>query len=362
MAHLQILQPQQHAQWMNVLERSFQYDFYHLPSYHLLAEQRGEGQAYLFAYMEEPYCIAVPLLLRPVGTVPGLGQCGEGWWDATSVYGYTGPVSSHVYIPESVQRDFRAALRDALQQRQIVTVFSRLHPLVLQHELIFGLGERTSIGRTVSIDLTLPIDEQRSHYRKNHKHGINKLVRMGATCLHDQNMDYLETFIDIYYETMNRVNASEFYFFDGIYFRNLISALKANMQLFVCLLDDDIICAGLFTLCNDIVQYHLGGTRNSFLKLAPMKLLFDTVRIWANEHKAHHFHLGGGVGSTEDSVFHFKAGFSKQRHAFSVWRWVLLPEMYYRLCKERNEWNNRYGLNLVSTEYFPAYRSSSILT
>jgi hypothetical protein len=362
MANLQVLQPQQHAQWMNVLERSFQYDFYHLPGYHLLAEQHGDGQAYLFVYTEEPYCIAVPLLLRSVDTVPGLEQCGEGWWDATSVYGYVGPVSSHVHIPESVKQDFRASLSDALQERQIVAIFSRFHPLIFQHKLLSRLGKCVSMGQTISIDLTLHIGEQRSHYRKNHKHGINKLVRLGVTCMHDQSMDCFEEFIDIYYETMRRVHASQYYFFSPTYFRDLMSMLKANAQLFVCLLDGNVICAGLFTLCNNIVQYHLGGTRNDFLKLAPTKLLFDTVRIWANEQKAHSFHLGGGVGSREDSLFQFKAGFSKQRHDFSVWCWVLLPEIYDRLYKEQTEWNNLNKLKPVSAQYFPAYRSQTILT
>ena len=58
-----------------------------------------------------------------------------------------------------------------------------------------------------------------------------------------------------------------------------------------------------------------------------MKLLFDAVRLWANEHDARVLHLGGGVGNRGDSLFHFKAGFSKIRHQFSVWRWVLSPHI-----------------------------------
>ena len=42
-----------------------------------------------------------------------------------------------------------------------------------------------------------------------------------------------------------------------------------------------MISGGLFTLCDGIVQYHLGGTRNTALKLSPTVLIFDTVRRWA---------------------------------------------------------------------------------
>lgn len=44
MTRLHVLRPGQHAQWLDVLAQSFQHDFYHLPSYHTLAEEQGEGQ------------------------------------------------------------------------------------------------------------------------------------------------------------------------------------------------------------------------------------------------------------------------------------------------------------------------------
>src|SRR5262245_59033752 len=102
MAAWHVLRPDQQAEWMDVLAQSFRYDFYHLPHYHALAELRGEGLAQLFVYTEGPYAIAVPLLLRPLATVPGLADLGAGWWDATSVYGYAGPIGSHPDIPAAI--------------------------------------------------------------------------------------------------------------------------------------------------------------------------------------------------------------------------------------------------------------------
>jgi hypothetical protein len=362
MADLRVLRADQDLAWLSVLRQSFQHDSYHLPSYQILAEKRGEGQGHLFVYSKGPDLIALPLLLRPLELVPGLEQIGAGWWDATSVYGYAGPVVSHTDFPASALKDFQAALREALQERRIVTVFSRLHPLIPQRGLLSGLGECKSMGQTVSIDLTLPIDVQRARYRKDHKYGINKLKRLGVTCLNDQDKSYLNEFIDIYHETMCRVNAADNYFFDRMYFERLISAPGLDVQLFICLLENEAICGGLFMLCDGIVQFHLSGTRTEFRKLAPTKLLIDTVRLWANEHKLQVFHLGGGVGSQEDSLFRFKAGFSDQRQEFAVWCWVLLPDIYDQLCQEKAQWNIRNGLKTASSEYFPAYRHPIMLT
>jgi len=357
MTELQVLKPEQHTQWMDVLAQAFQHDFHHLPQYHALAEERGEGAARLFLCREGEYFIALPLLLRPIGAVPCHARGGDEWWDATCVYGYAGPIASHPDIPASILQDLQASLREALLERHIVTVFSRLHPLITsQYELLTGLGECISIGQTVSIDLTLPIEVQRARYRKDYKRQINRLERMGAICLHDESRSHLVEFTDMYQETMSRVQAGEGYFFDHNYFERLVSWLGSTIHLFVCQLDNRIVCGGLFTLCDGIVQAHLVGTRNEYVKLSPVKLLFDKVRLWANEHKAHVFHLGGGVGAQEDALFYFKAGFSDRRHQFAIWDWVLLSDMCDQLCQEKTLWGERCGSNVVGRVYHPMYR------
>jgi len=353
---IRTLRPEQHTKWMDVLEQSFQHDFYHLPSYHALAEERGEGEAHLFLYEEGDCFIAVPLLLRSMESVPCHAHSGEGRWDATSVYGYAGPIASRRDMPASILRSFQAALRETLLERHIVTVFSRLHPLIPQWGLLAGLGDCMRMGLTVSIDLTLPTELQRARYRKNHKRDINKLHRLGVACVRDQHRKYMSEFIDIYYETMYRTGASEAYFFEPRYFEQLMAALGSGIQLFVCLLGEKVLCAGLFTLSDGIVQYHLGGTRDDFLNFSPMKMLFDTVRLWANERGARMFHLGGGVGSQEDSLLHFKAGFSDRRHEFVVWRWLLLPDIDRQLRKEKERWRGQCNPSFTDSRYFPAYR------
>lgn len=355
MAKLQALQTEQDAQWMDVLKQSSQYDFYHLPRYHALANEQGEGTARLFLYSEGDYFIAIPLLLRPVWTLPCHAELGKGWWDATSVYGYAGPIASHPDVPASVQRNFRAALREGLLERNVVTVFSRLHPLFPQREFLTTLGEYAPVGPTVSIDLNLPVDVQLSRYRENHKRDISKLRRLGATCLHDEERRYLDQFVSIYYENMCRVNATDSYFFEREYFDKLAS-MESQVHLFVCSLENEMVCGGLFLTCAGIVQYHLGGTRDEFLELSPLKLVLDTVRQWASELQAHVFHLGGGVSAREDDLFHFKAGFSEQTHEFALWRWVLLPDVHDQLYEGKVQWRKESGLDVDFSRYFPAYR------
>jgi len=358
MSGMIVLGADESTEWLSVLDRSAQYDFYHLPQYQTMTQQSEGGAPHLFAHTEGDYVVAVPLILREVGTVSGLAECGVGHRDATSAYGYMGPVSSHADVPLAIVRNFHAALEQQMRERAVIAVFSRLNPLIPQMHLLEGTGETTVVGQTISMDLTLPPALQYAAYRKNHKHGINKLKRHGVSCLHDGGWAHLSDFLDMYYETMRRVGASDEYFYDPEYFDRLPS-LEPYVHLFICHFQDQAICGGLFTLCNGIVEFHLGATRSDFVELSPSKLLFDVVRIWASEQGAHTFHLGGGTGKPMDSLFHFKAGFSDRRHDFAIWRWTPRPDVYGMLCKERARWNAANQLRALSAGFYPAYRCST---
>lgn len=352
---IRILGTEQDSEWISVVGGTLRHDFHHLPQYHRVAEHRGEGKAHLFAYREGDFTIAMPLLLRPVDA-----QEPAGWQDATSVYGYAGPVASHEALPDSVVRNFQESLSEALAGRRVVAVFSRLHPLIPQQGILAGLGECVANGTTISIDLMLSDAEQLAGYTKKCRANLRKLHNHGFVGLHDAGKRYLPEFVEIYRETMRRKAAQESYHFDEAYFRMLTRELGSASHLFVALKDDVVAAASLCTICDGIVQDHLGGTRDAFLSFSPDRLVVDTERIWAREAGARVIHLGGGVGSQEDSLFRYKSGFSGRRHMFSTFRWVLRPDVYRALSEERLRWNSTHGMEPVSDTFFPAYRCPAI--
>jgi hypothetical protein len=347
---------QQPAEWARAMDRCASHDFYHLAPYHVMAEQAGEGEARLFVYTEGEYAIALPLLLCPLDEVEQLGLAGTGWMDATSVYGFPGPVGSHRDIPAAVTANFQGALRQRLCDLRVVTAFSRLNPLLNQRQLLAD-GEVYPVGHTVAIDLTLPPDLQRSYFRRAFKRKISKLRRLGLTVVRDQDGSYFEDFFRIYHETMRRVGATRRLFFSRDYFHRLRAALGSCLDLFVCLLDGKPISAGLCIACHGILQFHLGGTLNRALQLAPMKLLVDELRLWGISQGLRVLHLGGGATTDPaDTLLHFKKGFSDRTHEFAVWRSILFPDVYQRLCEQNAQWSERHQLEPVSDDFFPAYR------
>lgn len=348
-------------EWDAIVKATGHYDFYHLHDYHRIAQARGEGIPVLLSCQQGEHLIALPLLLRPIAEIEGLEHVNL--WDATSVYGYAGPVYTPD-LPDTVITEFQTQVKRYLLKRGVIAVFSRLHPLLSQERIVRGLGEADESGLTVSIDLTLPLNEQQRQYRSNHIRNIRQLRKLGWQCMNccgpECESNLLGRFMEVYRETMDRVGANPYYYFEPDYFASLLHMRGAEVWIFAAHLDGEIGAAGLFTLCNGIVQYHLGGTKTRFLKYAPMKLVFDEVRLWATQRGAKVFHLGGGVGGKVDSLFAFKAGFSDRRHRFLVWKWILDREAYEEVCKVKRRWNERQGVAPMNANFFPEYRSPVI--
>jgi len=340
------------------MRKSVYHDFYHLPFYHVLAREVGEGEPFLFVYENEEYMIALPLLIRPIHTVAIKVSDEQSWFDATSVYGYVGPIASHADIPPAVLLDFQDSLMNTLSERRVVSLFSRLHPFCDQSIFVSGLGDLVTHGRTISIDLSVGEKDQLAQYRRNHLREIRKLKEAGVTCVEDVGFQHLDDFVNLYHETMKRVQAAPEYFYPRSYFQHLVETDEAEVLLLFCSLAEDVMSAGIFVRCEGTVEYHLGGTSRSEIKHSPMKLLLDTARHWAYEKGVKAFHLGGGVGSHEDSLFSFKKGFSGRMHFFRTWRWVVLPSVYEQLTALHGRWLADRGYPKPAEDFFPQYRST----
>jgi hypothetical protein len=157
---------------------------------------------------------------------------------------------------------------------------------------------------------------------------------------------------------MERVGAASSYRYDEGYFDHLLTELGSVLHLFVASMGTTVVAAGLYSLCCGIAQAHLGASRTEYAGISPVRLLDDTARRWATASGARVFHLGGGVGGQQDSLFQYKAGFSDRRHEFTTWEWVVDETSYDRLCRERDLRPEPEGWHEADTSFFPAYRRS----
>ncbi|HEY9708111.1 MAG TPA: GNAT family N-acetyltransferase, partial [Oculatellaceae cyanobacterium] len=298
----------------------------------------------------------LPYLLRQCNNLFKQKLIASEMFDVISPYGYPGILLNEAAAntPEFLELAINQLI-EVWRTRQVCSAFLRLHPILNGN---FNSAKAELSGETVSIDLRLSIAEIWHQTRPEHRNKINRCKRLGFEAKMVPFHQYINDFILIYRETMEREGAAQLYYFDEKYFWELSEALGDQLHLCVVEADHQISCAGLFTECCSIVQYHLGGTKNEFLKQAPSKLMFDYVRFWAKERGNEVFHIGGGVGSSKDSLYHFKAGFSKERHKFMTIRLITNESQYRELVELRAKDLNTNQDTLIKTNFFPAYRSS----
>ena len=343
-------------QWQTILDRCTTYDFYHMAAYNAMEANENGQRAAFFVYEEAESVVALPLILRPLAMIDGLRESFDGYCDATSVYGYPGPVTNQTWTNRSFFERFGHALRNQLNEMRVIAVFSRLHPII-QNDAGLCVGEIVSLGETVSINLTLPIDEQFQLFRKSHRYEIRRSRDANVVVFHDTEWKYYGDFITLYLDTMRRVNAGKHYHFAQTYFDKLQEGLGEKLHLFVVSQNGKIISAALFTLINGIVEYHLSGSSTESMNHAASKLVIDEARLWFSKQGALVLHLGGGLGSEKDNLFLFKSGFSQQRHRFKIWRYVVDSKQYDLAVKQRQKWLLSHDSQSSQDDFFPLYRS-----
>ena len=335
--------------WNGFIEQIGHFDFYYSYYYHLLSKQDHE-KSVLIAYKEADTLIALPLLLRDIE--------GTSFKDATSVYGYAGPLCKIKGERASAFNNerFKKQLQQFLNDNKIVSVFSRLHPYIdYQENILKNIGSIGSPGNVVNIDITQPIDIQRQQYNKRLKTYVNK-ARRKYTIIQANNEQQIEEFIEMYYENMRRLDATDYYFFKKRYFYQLMISSFFKVELMLCsdTETDELIGGAMFVKTGNIVQYHLSGCKTEYLHLNPIKLLIDEMRLRATDEGYTYFNLGGGLGVNEDSLFRFKASFSKDYRPAKFWKYVVNQQVYDNLVHRSIK--DVPDTETEETNFFPAYR------
>ena len=209
----------------------------------------------------------------------------------------------------------------------------------------------TYMRQTVGTDFKKFEDTFQNEFSRTARTKVRKRLRDDRFSFHiDRGFENVEDFVDIYNQTMDRHNASHFYYFNKEYFYALKDKLQKNVLTISVKFEDEIIAMGLYFLSGNVIHDHLNGTNPDFLEYSPAYLLKYASMKWGVENGYSLIHYGGGVSNTEDDpVLHFKKRFSKNTEfEFHIGKKIWNKEVYERLCESR-------GVD-VNGSFFPAYR------
>lgn len=271
------------------------------------------------------------------------------YYDIATPYGYGGPVIAEVTgSRERLAASYARAFADYCRKEHIVAEFIRFHPLLNNRDDFAPHMTTVFSRRTVATDLTVD-DPVREEFSKSARKTIRQALREPAETVIRRAPTDLGAFMRIYYDTMERQHATDFYYFPPDYFDELLRLLGDHILTVEIRSGETVMAAGLYLLSDRFIHAHLSGTRRDFLHRSPAYLLKKATAEWGHANGFERIHYGGGTSeSSSDSLLAFKKKFTREGlYDFYVGKNIYLPDVYERLTRETG---------MEQSAYFPQYR------
>lgn len=333
-------------QWDSVVRSFPQYDIYYLSGYVKGFWHHGDGEP-LLIHWEGPSARGINVVFKRSIAADHrfAGKLEEELFDFISPYGYGGWLLDGTGDFAKMMEEYDGWCR----KNRIVSEFVRFHPLLKNHEAVADFYEVIALGSTVAMDLESPETVWENMTSKN-RNMVRKAQKNGLQVYRTNDPKIYGIFKEIYELTMDKDQAADYYYFSEAYYRSMWEDLSRNAQVFYVQAEDGIVAAAAIIMgANGGLHYHLSGSRREYQGLAPTNLLLYEAACWGSENGYRSFHLGGGIGSKEDSLFAFKKAFyRKDPCGFYIGKRIVDPQAYELLMSLRSD--------LSESNFFPAYR------
>lgn len=323
-------------------------DLYFDPNYAKVYENI-DGQSRTFHFSCEYGKMQNTFILRPVKwTLEG-----KQWYDIVTPYGYGGPVILESSDTERLMTAYREAFADYCLENQIICEFIRFHLFDNVDVREHYYGQTAHMLDNVVVDTDGVYDDIWMNYEHKVRKNVKKAVANGLEICIEQNLDHLDGFLDIYYATMDRNQATDYYYFKRSYFED-IARLIPNNYTYFHVMKDGVIIATELVLCSENYAYSfLGGTNNEYYALRPNDFLKDAIVKWCNDTGRKKFILGGGYHK-DDGIYRYKRSFTKAPDVpFFVGRAIINQQAYDQMVAMRAEEPDFDK----DSAYFPLYRA-----
>lgn len=342
---LEVLGLGQSKRWDDIVKSFKDYDVYYLSGYVKSFHIHGDGDPLLF-YYEGKDCRGINVVMKRdialdihfKGTLEP-----NQFFDFSTPYGYGG----WLIEGRQTKRLFEEYEKWCIEHK-IVSEFVRFHPILKNHVYSEKSYEVVPLGETVAIDTT---DKEKiwANFNPKNRNVIRKAINSGVEIKQGFSEELFDKFISIYNGTMDKDNASQYYYFEKEFYESIRNDLKDNATIFYAELDGIVIAISIMIFANGKLSYHLSGSLKEYQGLAPSNLMLWKASEWGNEKSLKSFHLGGGVGSSEDSLLRFKKAFYRgELCRYYIGKKVFDSGLYQKLVNLR--------VLDQKTSFFPVYR------
>lgn len=324
-------------------------DIYFEKEYARLYEEIEQGKIEEFLFKNENGSIKNLFLKRKIEQKVD----GKEYFDIITPYGYGGPIILEEKNKEKLLQEYEKEFSKFCNENNIVSEFIRFHPIygnALDFRKIYEVEySRKTIGTNLR-DFQNPIQEE---FSKNARREIKQAEKKEIKVHIIEKPENLEKFKKLYYETMKRNDASEYYYFDESYFDKVIFNLKDYILLIELEYESEIIASEIYLIKGKILHAHLLGSCSKMLELNAGSLIEATAAKWGKENNFYYIHHGGGrTSDPEDSLFKYKKKFGKNTEFdFYIGKKIWNENIYKKLVEKKYLTEEERESN-----FFPLYR------
>ncbi len=222
------------------------------------------------------------------------------YFDIITPFDYGGFYYTSDEILEKILKEFELKCK----QENIISGFFRFNPLLHQnYNLINKYLDIIKLQNHIIVDLQ--VDYQK-YFSRRKTRNIKKARKYQYKFIIE---DSVESFYIPYCETMDRLKADQYFYFDIEILKYLVKFGKIFSISYY-----GIVVSSLFLIeDNDNVYYFLGGTLSSYLQYGFNSLLFDLVFEYYKDIKKIFFLSGG-----KDGLYKYKSEFSNKTIPFYI--------------------------------------------
>lgn len=296
-----------------------------------------------FEYREDDFILKNIAIKKPIDKIGKIEV--KGYYDLETPYGYGG------FFCNSSDRSFINRAMIAYKQRcldeNIIAEFFSFHPFNDFPSLYSEFFDLCFLDRCVVVlDLQKSKEERWLDYASK----IRTIIRKCKKELSVELSDDIDSFMNLYHDTMDKNNARDFYYFDNQYYLNLMAL--GNVKLLSVKLNGEVIAMSFFMFGDTVAHYHLSANKTEYLKYNANYLILEEGAKLAKANGCEYLMLGGGrTPAPDDNLFRFKKKFSSLTKDFNLAGNVYNNEIfkgYVSIWEKQNPDNN--------IKYFLKYR------
>ncbi len=340
--------------WDDIVKQFENYDVYYLSGYVKAFQLHGDGEPLLIYFKNDDIRAINVVMKRDVGADENLiGKMTRDMiFDLSTPYGYGGLIVEGNITAENLN-ELNFEYTQYCKTNNIVSEFVRFHPIIKNSKCAELIYHTSTLGKTIAIELKNK-DQIWSDLTSKTRNMVRKAQKNGVKVFLGKGQSLIDEFIPLYNATMDRDNATSYYYFNKEFYSCIRDDLKQNSLFFYAVYEGKIIAMAIILHANRQMHYHLSALDKKYQKLASMNLLLYEAAVWGYENGHEKFHLGGGLGSKEDGLFKFKNGFNrKSDYDFCIGNKIFIEAAYSELLSIREKEESFKS----KTNFFPAYRS-----